>query len=386
MTHTVSETVSLLTQLIAYPTVSSTSNIAITDFLAEQLRFLGFEIEITRYSDHDGVEKANVLAKRFPKSKHGVNEAGGIAYFSHSDVVPVDDWQGPGGNPFSATIENNRVYGRGSCDMKGSIAAFLSAVTKVSVEFQTKPIWFVCTADEEVGFNGAKHLVRESAGYRELVAAQPVSIIGEPTEMGVVHAHKGIVVFTVTSRGRAAHSSTADGINANVALVPVLQKILEIYERTISDTRYHDDRFDPPTLSWNFGFSDHNNANNVTAPRSDAWVCLRTMPTIDGEDLISEVKQLAESLGLEFSRKEGGEPIWIDIDASCIRTVCEISGSQPRTKCYSTDGGQFVDLAQRLVWGPGDIRQAHTNREWIDLDQLIRGTELYRQTIERYCR
>jgi acetylornithine deacetylase len=203
--------------------------------------------------------------------------------------------------------------------------------------------------------------------------------------LSVVHAHKGIYGFKITSHGRAAHSSTAEGINANEAMVPMLQTLLELGQRSRSDSKYLDSRFDPPDLSWNFGFSDGGSAINITPEKSVAWVSLRPMPTIDGADLVEAAAQRARSLGLEFKQLEGGAPVWIEPDAPFIRELCELSDSQAKTVCYGTDGGEFAELENRVVLGPGDIAQAHTTDEWIELDQLQRGIDLYTQAIRRWC-
>jgi len=382
------EAAEILKPLIAYPSVSSTSNAAITEHLASLLQTLDFDVELTTYIDSSGVNKFNLVAHRAakrlaPPSTEG--RTGGIVYCCHTDVVPARQWTGPGGDPFAAVIEAARLYGRGSCDMKGSIAAFIAAVQQVPPSEQTRPIWIIATADEETGFGGAKHVVAQSEIYRQLATRQPLAIIGEPTLLKVVHAHKGIVGFRIRSHGRAAHSSRGDGINANVAMVPMLNKIAELHKRTVEDKRYHDERFDPPTLSWNFGFSDHDTAINVTAALSEAWVSFRMMPEIDGEDLIAEAKQFAEALNLEFKRYDGGPPLWMPAESESVKAMCELAATEPMTECYSTDGGQFTQLDERLVIGPGDIAQAHTTDEWIALEQLQRGTEFYRQVLERWC-
>ena len=327
----------------------------------------------------------NLVARRDPISKTDHDAPSGLAYFCHTDVVPAIGWTGPGGDPFVGVTQDGRLYGRGSCDMKGSLAAMLAAAEQVSAGEQTAPLWIVCTADEEVGFAGAKHLVKQSQGYGQIAEAQPLAIIGEPTRLSVVHAHKGIVGFQVTSRGRAAHSSTRDGINANEAMVPMLQTLLELNQRTRSDSKYLDHRFDPPTLSWNFGVSDGGSAVNITPETSVAWVTLRPMPEINGEDLIECAAQRARSLGLEFKMLEGGAPFWVDPGATCIRDLCQLSGGDPTTVCYGTDGGEFTALQNRVVCGPGDIAQAHTTDEWIELDQLHRGAELYANAVRRWC-
>ncbi len=364
---------------------SSLSNVEISDCINELLVSLKFTVERTEYTDHGGQTKVNLVAHRGPMYSCGPNTHGGLAYFCHSDVVPAVDWAGPGGDPFKAVVTSDRVYGRGACDMKGSLVAMLTAVSRIKVNDQESPLWFVCTADEETGFAGAKQLVKHSAAYRELAQAKPIGIIGEPTNLGVVHAHKGITGFKITSRGRAAHSSTSHGVNANIAMVPMLAVLADLEERTRSESSYHDLRFDPPTLSWNFGVSDRSTAINITPARSDAWVSLRTMPDIDGEDLIEIARQKAEEFGLEFKRYDGGGHVWVDADAACIRTMCELAQCKPQTVCYSTDGGQFTELKQLVVCGPGDIAQAHTSDEWISLEQFAQGINLYEKAVRRWC-
>ena len=379
---TLTDSIDTLTKLIQFPSVSDTSNESISEWVSDRLSSLGFVIEVSDYVDSRNVRKVNVVARREPAS--GTSH-GGIAYFCHTDVVPAVGWTGPGGDPFAAVQQDGKLYGRGSCDMKGSLVAMMAAASTITASKQTAPLWIVCTADEEIGFLGAKQLVSNSDAYRQLVDAQPLGIIGEPTRLQVVHAHKGIDGFRITSRGRAAHSSMSTGINANEAIVPILQTLLEISRKTRSDPVYQDSRFDPPVLSWNFGVSDHSTAVNITPEKSTAWVSLRSMPGIDGEDLVQQVKDQAESLGLEFTRHSGGSPVWIEPDAPCIQSMCQIAGGQPTTVCYGTDGGEFTELSQRVVFGPGDIVQAHTTDEWIDLQQLEQGIDLYGKMIARWC-
>lgn len=378
------QTIDQLKELVRFPSVSSTSNRAISDWVAERLETLGFEVEQSKYADAEGIEKVNVVGKRNPMSSSS-DRSPGLAYFAHTDVVPAVGWTGPGGDPFDPVVTDDRFYARGACDMKGSLATMLSAAGEIDSHQQTAPLWIVCTADEEVGFIGAKHLVKHSNAYRDLVRSQPISVIGEPTRLKVVHAHKGIVALRMTSIGKAAHSSTLDGVNSNRNMVPMLQMLRQIEDRCMREQQFMDDRFDPPTLSWNYGVSDGATAVNITPDRSVAWVSLRPMPTISGEELIREVQTRAEELGLSFQQFEGGFPLWIDSDATCIRQFCELAESEPETVCYGTDGGEFQELHHRLVFGPGDIAQAHTTDEWIALDQLHRGGELFAKAVKRWC-
>lgn len=383
--------------MIAFASVSSTGNAAITDHVADWLAQHRFAIERTTYVDPRGVTKHNLVARRDGHGGGGVvenrgdREPSGLAYFCHTDVVPADRWNGPGGDPFAAVIDDGRLYGRGACDMKGSLSAMMSAIERLDAATQRGPLWVVCTADEETHLAGAQQLVRASDEYRRIVALDPVSIIGEPTRCRVVHGHKGIHGYQIESIGRAAHSSTRDGVNANLAMVPMLQTLLELHHRCESDRVWQDDRFDPPTLSFNFGISDHAVAVNVVPDRSVAWVTFRTMPAVDGQELVGTMRDQAARLGLRLEHKGGCDPLWTDSDASCVRAFCELARphtdtASARTACYATDGAVLTELSRRIVCGPGDIAQAHTVDEYITLEQLDRGTALYHDAIARFCR
>jgi acetylornithine deacetylase len=392
----------LLLSLIRLDSVSDRDNLDITDTIGDRLAEIGFEICRCDYTDENGVPKANLVATRYPiggdvepcqsgpSGESGRNDpadlrGAGVAYFSHTDVVPVEQWDGPGG-AFDPVVQDGRVYGRGSCDMKGSLVAMIAAASRIDRRQQTAPIRIICTADEEIGFYGARELVARCPEYRRMVESQPVAIIGEPTGCEVMHAHKGIVGFHITSHGRAAHSSSRDGINANIAMVPMLVELLRLYELSESDPRFRDARFDPPTVTWNFGVSDHCTAVNVTPAKSVAWVALRTMPEIDGEELIDAIRAKAAQLGLHFHLYKGGPPMWVDPDNPVVRAMCELAGcAKPQTVCYATDGGEFSGLRDRVVCGPGDIAQAHTSDEWLSLDQLARGVDLYHRVLQRWC-
>jgi acetylornithine deacetylase len=270
--------------------------------------------------------------------------------------------------------------------MKGSLVAMMVAASMIDPSQQIAPIRIICTADEETGFIGAKHLVDVCPLYRQMVLSQPLAIIGEPTGCKIVHAHKGIEGFHITSIGRAAHSSSREGINANHAMIPMLNELLRLYHLSESEPHLQDLRFDPPTVTWNFGVSDHCTAVNIIPGQSDAWVSLRTMPNIDGGELIAAMKAKADELGLVVKNYKGGPPMWVDPGCESVRLMCELAGCETAdTVCYATDGGEFTELANRVVCGPGDIAQAHTSDEWLAVDQLQRGIELYHQVLMRLC-
>ncbi|WP_010581844.1 M20 family metallopeptidase [Schlesneria paludicola] len=366
-------------RLVASPSVSSQSNVPVTRIVESLLRELGFQTEFQEYLDSAGVPKSNVVGKL------GTGR-GGLAYFAHTDVVPADTWSIREHGAFEPTVKNGRLYGRGSCDMKGSIASFLAAVNRLRVASFREPVYVVCTADEEVGFHGALYLTQHSPFYREMVESQSRVIIGEPTELNVVHAHKGIFGFRAIAHGKAAHSSTRDGINANVLMIPFLAEMKKIHDETLVDPHWLNHAFEPPWISWNIGINDLNCAVNITAPRSICTVFFRPMPGQDGNELIDRARRVADQHGIEFQQELAGHPVFADPHSEYVRETLKVTGHPAsRTVGYGTDGVMFTELKQILVLGPGSIEQAHRDDEWISLEQLARGTDLYEQLVRRWC-
>ena len=374
------QAIDYLKELIPFPTVSSESNSDITDCVAEWLVRLGFETERIDYCDEKGVKKSCIQSRKGPVGICG------LAYFCHTDVVPVNSWSFPKSGPWTPFVADGRIYGRGSCDMKGSLCCMLAAAEALQSTSLKAPLYFVATADEEIGMSGAKKVVEQSAIYREIVASQTRSIIGEPTRLEIVHAHKGGRAIRVTSIGRAAHSSTGLGLNANFALIPFLNEIGNIHHEMEASPEWRDDRFSPPTPSLNIVIKDTNTGLNITSAKSECMVYFRPMPGQNADGMVQRIRTLAESCGLEFELLFAGTPLYTDPETPFIRELLELTSRQaPRTVAYGTDGAIFTELRSIAVFGPGDIAQAHTDDEWIELDQLEKGTALYQQAIRRWC-
>ena len=358
-------------RLVAFESPSFLSNVPIIDYVEATLRDLGLVTERIDYHDAAGVQKANVVGKLG-------QGRGGIAYFGHTDVVPADDWYSDEYGAFTPTVIDDKLFGRGSCDMKGSVACALAAIHQMSPAELKRPIYIVCTAEEEIGYGGAREVASRSQFYREMVEGDSHCIIGEPTMLDVVYAHKGTCGFIATSRGRAAHSSTSEGRNANLAMIPFLMEMKKIHDEIIGDENWQNSEFDPPSLSWNIGINDHTRAVNITAPQSVCTVYFRPIPGRDVEPLLRRVENAARQNDLELEIKDSSQPLYVDPDSDFVRQMLQLVGKPaPRTVCYGTDGGVLTELKNRVVFGPGSIEQAHTNREWIALDQLKRGTEVY---------
>lgn len=366
-------------RLVEFDSVSLRSNVAVSNAVEAMLQEQAFVTERLEYDDERGVRKACIVGRK------GAGPAG-LAYFGHTDVVPADPWFSDEHGPFNPTVKHGRLYGRGACDMKGSIACMLAAAAKFSADRLRQPVYITCTADEEIGYGGARHVAAMSKLYREMVSGNVHGVIGEPTCLEVVHAHKGTYGFTAISHGRAAHSSTNRGLNANLAMIPFLVEMKSIHDELENDKRWHNAAFDPPTLTWNIGINDRTDAVNITPPQSICTVYFRPMPGQNAELLLDRAREAAERCGLEFRLSPCGKPLYVDPQSEYVQDVLNLADrKQPRTVPYGTDGVMLTELKNLIVLGPGDIAQAHTRDEWIALDQLDRGTAVYTRMIERFC-
>ena len=366
-------------ELVRFPSVSNVSNASICNYLEGVLKKLGFATERIEYTDSAGVGKVNIVGKKGSGS-------GGMAYFAHTDVVPADRWFSSEHGPFEPTLIGNKLYGRGSCDMKGSIGSFLAASEDAAGANLKEPLYVAFTADEEIGYVGAEQVARRSEFFHEMVRGDSRGIVGEPTTLNVVHAHKGTYGFRAISHGKAAHSSTNEGINANLAMIPFLVEMKRIHDETRDDPAWQHPEFDPSGISWNIGINDGTAVLNMTAAQSICTVYFRPAPFHDAEALIDRSRKAAAQCGIDLEVLWTGQPLYVDPESDFVREVLGLSGcANSQTVCYGTDAAVLKGMKKLLVLGPGDIAQAHTHDEWILVDQLEKGSELYARLIRQWC-
>ncbi len=366
-------------RLIGFESTSHLSNRVICKYLQMKLSKHGFIVEKIEYRDRNRVRKVNLVAKK------GAGQ-GGLAYFAHTDTVPADVWFSKKFGPYEPAISKERLYGRGSCDMKGSIACMLTASQRFQWDDFKQPLYLVFTSDEEVGFHGARYITEESSTYREMVEGCTRGIIGEPTNLEVVHAHKGMCIITAKSHGNAAHSSTSHGKNSNLAMIPFLSEMKRIHDEIESDAKWQNSMFDPSTLSWNIVINDENRAANVTSPGTTCTVYTRPFPGIDITPLLDRAQQCAEDNGLEIEIFNADSAFQTPVENEFVKESLQLAHRQtPKTVSYGTDGGVFSELENLIVFGPGSIAQAHTKDEWIAIEQLTLGSEMYTKMIEHWC-
>lgn len=366
------DALSLARALIEIPSPSQTSNEAISSWLGGYLSDSGFEVEELSFDDN-GERKVSLVARR------GSGE-GGFGLFSHSDTVPgmPGEWE-----PFNATVADGRLIGRGACDMKGPMAATIAAAASIPDSTLARPLYIVVTADEEIGYGGAYQICRES---KLLQSNWPeFGVVAEPTQLRPVYAHKGGIKIKVKAYGRAAHTSTDGGDSANWKLAPFLAEMAALAPLFRAESRFQNDEFDPPTNAFNMVISDGECAANVYAAEANCTLSLRTMPNDHHDEAMSLILDAAKKHDLEVDWYLR-EPFYVDKHAPIVQAACSATGvATAESVPFGTEAIVYADYAQMVVLGPGNIAQAHTIGEWIDVDQLQRSVGVYQTMIRQFC-
>ncbi|MCZ6783701.1 MAG: M20/M25/M40 family metallo-hydrolase [Proteobacteria bacterium] len=329
------------------------------EHLREQLRRLGLDAELVGEG-----ERASVVAEA---RAQGAGDT--VLVASHLDTVPVDGMEI---DPFDPEIRDGRLYGRGSCDTKGGMAALLAAL-EVTLERGTlrRNVIVVGKSDEELGSRGVRDVLAHLGGRRpDWVLAT------EPTELRLVTRHKGIALARLVATGRACHSSNPDaGRNAIVALA----RATLVLDALNEELRAREDpRLGPGTLS--VGLVGGGQAPNIVPDA--AWLVSdrRLLPGESGESVRAEIEAALsragiEDVAVESCRVEKGALATPD-DHPCVRACLALLAeqglpSEPATASFGTDAGVFAESdLPGVVWGPGSIEQAHTSREFVAVDQL----------------
>jgi acetylornithine deacetylase len=365
-------TVAALGELIAFPTVSADSNLAMVAWLAERLEAAGARCEVLL--DATG-SKANLFATLGP-----ADAAGGIVLSGHSDVVPVEGqpWTS---DPFQMTERQGRLYGRGTCDMKGFIAACVAMAPVLAQAVRDRPLHFAFTYDEEIGCLGGRALV-EALAARELHPR--ICIIGEPTSMKVIEGHKGCYEYSTHFSGLEGHGSLPDrGVNAVEYAVRYVGRLLDLKER-LKERAPKGNRFDPPWTTINTGALHGGVAHNVIAGRASIDWEMRPVRRADAEFVKAEMRDYCDHVLLPAMRAVSPDA------AITTETIGEIDGlepaddneardialaltgsADPQLVAFGTEAGLFQSYGlATVVCGPGSIAQAHRPDEFVALDQL----------------
>jgi acetylornithine deacetylase len=367
--------VPLLQALVRIDSTSSRPNGQVLDLLEAQVRPLGFEVRRLRWSDADGVQKENLVCRRGPE------QAGGLAFIGHTDCVPFDpEWR----EALQAPLRDGAVWGRGTADTKGFLAAAVTAAARTAAG--RLPLTLLFTADEEVGCLGAKQALAEGR------VRPRHAIVGEPTGLVPVRAHKGYCSVDVEIGGVEGHSAYpevgASAIHATGRLLGELEAIGAVLKEQ------PDPGFDPPYTTWNVGVIQGGKARNIIAGQCRFTYEWRPLPGQDPRQALrlleAACQRLAEAGGGRITATVG--PLRSDAaavtspEAALVRFLEAESGHPSTTVPFGTELPEVSAMgAEGVVFGAGDIRVAHRTGEHVRVDELHRCADILTRTVEKFC-
>lgn len=373
----------MLAKLVSFPTVSKDSNLPLIDFVGDYLAGHGIASHKVFNSEKS---KANLYATIGPM------ESGGIVFSGHTDVVPVDgqNWKS---DPFELTERDGRLYGRGTCDMKGFNAIALAAVPELLARDLSRPVHIALSYDEELACLGAPDMIRE---MRQNLPPARAVIVGEPTMMEVVTAHKGFLGVTTRVRGVEVHSGL---MHTGVSAIFYAARLINWMDETTRQNIVNVDPanpFIPPYTTLHCGLVHGGTAQNIVA--KDCWFTtdIRTIPGEFTQDYFERYRTRVAELDAEMKQHnpEAGISLEVFADVPALRPETNGTAEQiarsitgdngSHVVSYGTEAGQFQDGGfSTVVCGPGSIDQAHQADEFISVEQLDKGAAFVRSVADR---
>jgi acetylornithine deacetylase len=380
----IQNTIDILQKLISFNSESSLNNLLLINYIETIIKENDPQKEaIINLSYDASKEKANLLVS-LPAYDGSIE--GGILLSGHTDVVPVEgqDWQT---DPYKMEQKDGRLYGRGTCDMKGFIAACLAMFAEFKKIKRKRPIHMAFSYDEEVGCLGAKVMAEQMQKFGII---PNIAIIGEPTEMQVVIGHKGCNEYTTEFKGLPGHSSLPDiGVNAIEYAVDYTAQLLSL-RPSLKKNAPHDNPFTPPYTTLQVGKIKGGTAHNVIAEHCFVDWQTRTIQDEDNHTIHQHIDNYAEQQLLpkmqqvypqahihkKIISEVNGLPPMEESEAK--EFVCRLTGQQQTTVVsYGTEAGIFKDLGcSTIVCGPGSIEQAHKADEFVSIEQLEKCLEM----------
>lgn len=380
-------TVKILERLVGFPTVSRDSNLPLIEWTRNFLADYGIDSHLVPNATGG---KANLFASVGPQ------EAGGLVFSGHTDVVPVDG-QPWSSDPFKLAARDARLHARGACDMKGFIAAALSRVPTLKATKLKRPVHFMFSYDEEIGCLGAPSMI--AAASRKL-PKPAVVIVGEPTGMAVANTHKGICAGRTRITGIEAHSSlTHQGVSAVMLAAELIHYLNEVAAKFASaPASAHSSRFVPPYSTVTANVIQGGTASNIMAGVCEFAWDIRALPSESAHAVIDSLEKFSSVL-LARLESEGRHcsirselladvpPLLADggVAEALARAIAPVAGD-PITVPFATEGGQFQGAGwSTVVCGPGSIEQAHKADEYVEREQLAACEAFLERAIARQC-
>ncbi|MDP1873573.1 acetylornithine deacetylase [Phenylobacterium sp.] len=364
----------ILERLVAFDTTSRLSNLALIEWVEAYLD--GHGVGHRRVPNADGT-KSNLIATIGP------DIPGGVVLSGHTDVVPVDGqpWTS---DPFQVTPRHGRLYGRGTCDMKGFLALSLAAIPDILAAQPKKPVHLAFSYDEEVGCIGAPDMIRIIASELPRPA---LVVVGEPTNMEAVSGHKGINTFRVTVHGHEAHSSqTQLGASANMAAIRLMGMLCDLAEQLERDADPASP-FTPKHATLTVGQVNGGTAVNILARECVFLFDLRSPPGLDPQAVLAPffaacaaadaaLKARFPDAGVEVVQRSHTPPLAPETDGAAEAFARRLAGDNgpARVVAFAAEAGQFQEAGfSTVICGPGSIDQAHQPDEFVEISQMERG-------------
>jgi len=368
------ETLKILSDLIKFQTVSGTSNLKLIEYCEKKLNKLG---AISFKTFHESKQQANLFSTINGKKKF---DGRGIILSGHTDVVPASakEWSS---DPFIAREKDIKLYGRGACDMKGFIACTLALAPFLASQNLKKPIHFSFTYDEETACQGAPIMLKE---LKKRNVKYSICIVGEPTSMKAIQAHKGCSEYSTYFTGLAGHGSAPDkGVNAVEYASRYINKLMELREE-LKKRVPKNSVFTPPYSTIQIGGIKGGLARNVIADQCTVDWEMRPVIPEDGKFVTENIEAYAKNVLLPEMRKVYpkanikkeiiGEIIGFTKEekSDAVNLICNLTGDNSRdVVSFGTEAGLFQELGiSTVVCGPGSIEQAHKIDEYVSFDQL----------------
>lgn len=373
----------LIRDLVRFDTTSRNSNLELIDYIRNYLARLG--VESTLVFDETG-RKASLYATIGPKDR------GGILLSGHTDTVPVDgqDWAS---DPFTLTRRGDRLYGRGTADMKSFVAIALAFAPDFAKADLKTPIHYAFSYDEEVGCAGVRPLI---AHLNTLPVRPRVAIIGEPTEMQIICAHKGKLAMRCRVEGLSCHSSLAtEGVNA-VEYAAETVSFLKGMARRIAAEGPFDDGFDISHTTVHTGVIRGGTALNIVPRECEFDFEFRYLPQQDPQVLLAEVQRYAQEVlepemkviapGAGFSWQQLSATPGLDtpVEDEAVTLAKTLAAQNGQSKvAFATEASLFQKSGgiSAVVCGPGNIAQAHKPDEYIELGEVAKGEAFMRRLL-----
>lgn len=375
-------TIEKLKALVAENSISSVlpaydqSNESVINVLAGWLDTLGFAVEIMPVPNNPG--KFNLIGT------YGTG-SGGLVLSGHTDTVPCNPerWQS---DPFTLTERDGKLYGLGTCDMKGFFALALDAVEQLKDKPFHQPLIILATADEESSMSGARALTKETGpGGR-------YALVGEPTSLRPIRMHKGIIMDTIRLTGKAGHSSNPElGINAMDAMHEVMGELKDL-RLELSD-QYQNAHFAVSSPTLNLGCIHGGDNPNRICGTCELAFDFRALPGMSNDDLRQEIQKRLDPIAaenrvtLEIEHLFPGiAPFEEKADSELVKIAEKLTGHTSQAVNYATEAPFLQDLGlETLVLGPGNIDQAHQVDEYLEISQIEPCVNLIRSMIEHFC-